>query len=319
MSLAAVILNYNDAQTTIDAASRVGGFSCVDHVVIVNNASTDESAVRIAETFDLELSGLEQTSPADDISGLWKSANEAGIAVTLIRTVRNGGYGYGNNLGVRYAYEQIHASEVLIANPDASISEETVREMQEVLKDDQDVAIVGAVMKDDGSSEISYAEFTAAGWCRRTLLKEVLHSGPLSKRIFRKQLEYSDNYYRDKDRIPVYAVHGSLLMVSAERFLSVGGYDTDMFLYMEEYVLGCRMGNSGWKTVLLPLHYQHSGSHSITGAGLDAVRRQQLRQQSERIYYRKYLGTGPGSMALIRLFQWIVLAETWAAAGLHRL
>ena len=117
----------------------------------------------------------------------------------------------------------------------------------------------------------------------------------------------------------MFAVHGSLLMVSAERFLSVGGYDTDMFLYMEEYVLGCRMGNSGWKTVLLPLYYQHSGSHSITGAGFDAVRRQQLRQQSERIYYRKYLGACPGSMVLIRIFQWVVLAETWAAAALRRI
>ncbi|MBR6849385.1 MAG: hypothetical protein IKM88_04020, partial [Lachnospiraceae bacterium] len=120
MSLAAVILNYNDAQTTIDAASRVGGFSCVDHVVIVDNASSDESAVRITETFDLELSGLESTSQAGEISGLWKSANEADFPVTLIRTVRNGGYGYGNNLGVRYAHEQVHAEEVLIANPDAS-------------------------------------------------------------------------------------------------------------------------------------------------------------------------------------------------------
>ncbi len=319
MSLAAVILNYNDAQTTIDAASRVGGFSCVDHVVIVDNASPDESAVRIAEMLDLGLSALKTISPAEEISGLWKTPNEADRQITLIRTVRNGGYGYGNNLGVRYAYEQVHAEEVLIANPDASFSEETVRKMREILQADQDVAVVGAVMKNDGSSGISYEEFTAAGWCRRTLLKEVLHSGPLSKRVFRRQLEYPDNYYRDKDRVPVYAVHGSLLMVSAPRFLFAGGFDTDMFLYMEEYVLGCRMGNSGWKTVLLPLSYQHSGSHSITGAGFDAVRRQRFRQQSERIYYRKYLGAGPGSMALIRLFQWIVLAETWAAAGMHRL
>ncbi len=319
MSLAAVILNYNDAQTTIDAASRVGGFSCVDHVGIVDKSSTDESAVRIAETFDLEQCDYKQSSLAEEVSGLWKSSDETDLHITLIRTVRNGGYGYGNNLGIRCAYGQVHAATALIANPDSFVSEETVRRMREVLQEDQDVAVVGAVMKNDGSSGISYEEFTVAGWCKRTLLQEVLHSGPLSKRVFRSQLEYPDNYYRDRDRIPVFAVHGSLLMVSAERFLSVGGYDTDMFLYMEEYVLGCRMENAGWKTALLPLHYQHSGSHSITGAGFDAVRRQRFRQQSECIYYRKYLGARPGSVVLIRIFQRIVLAETWAAAALRRI
>ena len=73
MSLAAVILNYNDAQTTIDAASRVGGFSCVDHVVIVDNASSDESTARIAETIGLKQCDYKPSSLAEEVSGLWKS------------------------------------------------------------------------------------------------------------------------------------------------------------------------------------------------------------------------------------------------------
>ena len=54
MKLAAVILNYKDALTTIEAAKRIDGFSCIDHIVIVDNASPDGSAGKITEAFHLK-------------------------------------------------------------------------------------------------------------------------------------------------------------------------------------------------------------------------------------------------------------------------
>ena len=174
-------------------------------------------------------------------------------------------------------------------------------------------------MRGSSAADITYEEYTAAGWCFRNLLKEALHSGPVCKRLFRSTLEYPLSFYKKEGPIPVYAVHGSLLMVSAEDFLAVGGYDPEMFLYMEEYTLGWKLKKAGKKTVLVSASYQHAGSHSITGAGFNAVRRQHIRQESERIYYRKYLGAGPVSMVLIRIFQGIVLLETVIAATLGKL
>ncbi len=298
MSLSAVILNYNDYKTTIDAAVRLGGFSCVDHVVIVDNASTDGSAEKIAEALR-DGSFSEKT--------------------TLIRSEHNGGYGSGNNLGVRYAHDTFGSTYVLIANPDADVPEETIQRMHGAFSDDPDIAAVGAVMRSSSAADITYEEYTSAGWCFRPLLKEVLHSGPVCKRIFRRILEYPFNYYKKAEETPVYAVHGSLLMVSADDFLAAGGYDPEMFLYMEEYTLGWKLKKAGKKTALVSAPYQHAGSHSITGAGLNAVRRQRIRQESERIYYRKYLGTGPVSMALIRIFQGVILLETVIAATLGKL
>ena len=298
MSLAAVILNYNDYKTTIDAAVRLGGFSCVDHVVIVDNSSTDGSAERISEA--LREGGLREKT-------------------TLIRSDHNGGYGSGNNLGVRYAYDTFGSTYVLIANPDADVPEETVQRMHGAFSDDPDIAAVGAVMRSSSAADITYEEYTSAGWCFRPLLKEVLHSGPVCKRLFRSALEYPFDYYKQSEPVPVYAVHGSLLMVSAGDFLAAGGYDPDMFLYMEEYTLGWKLKKAGKKTALASAPYLHAGSHSITGAGLNAVKRQMIRQKSERIYYRKYLGAGPASMVLIRIFQPTVLLETYIAAMLGRL
>ncbi len=47
------------------------------------------------------------------------------------------------------------------------------------------------------------------------------------------------------------AVHGSMLMISAQAFEETGGYDEGIFLYQEEAVLGQRMRASGYRTVLL--------------------------------------------------------------------
>lgn len=299
MKLAAVILNYNDAQTTIGAVRRIDGFSCIDHIVIVDNASPDGSAARIAEEF-----GLKKT----------EEHVRRSPGITLLKAPRNGGYGYGNNMGVKYAYEKLQADLVLIANPDAVFDEDLVRKMQQVFADEPRTAAVGAVMHEDGAA-FTYEEFLLSGWKERTLKEEVLHSGPLCKRFFRKQLDYPESHYRGQDPVPVYAVHGSLLMVSAPAFLGSGGYDPQMFLYMEEYTLAHRLREAGRKTFLLPYGYSHEGSHSITGAGYDAVRRQKLRQKSERQYYRDSLGAGPLQMIPVRIFQEIVLLETRLAAG----
>ena len=51
---------------------------------------------------------------------------------TLIRSNHNGGYGSGNNLGVRYAHDSLKSTHVLIANPDAVFDEDLVRNLPEL-------------------------------------------------------------------------------------------------------------------------------------------------------------------------------------------
>ncbi len=322
MKLAAVILNYKDALTTIDAVRRIDGFSCIDHIVIVDNASPDGSAEQIAEAFRLKTPvGIDQKETPNE-SGMGKPAAQAGSRITLLKAPKNGGYGYGNNMGVKYAAEKLGAELVLIANPDACFDEKLVERMRQILAEDGKTAVVGAVMHEDAESEsstLTYEEFLLSGWKERTFPEEVLHSGPLCKRFFRKKLDYPEEYYRKPamkgEKIPVYAVHGSLLMVNARHFLSIGGYDPQMFLYMEEYTLAHRCRKAGLKTYLIPASYSHEGSHSITGAGFDAIRRQKLRQASECRYYRECLGAGALQMIAVRVFQAFVLLETRLAAG----
>lgn len=301
MKTAAVILNYNDAEQTIAAARRIEAFKSIDSIVIVDNASSDDSIERLLSEFSAD---TEKTAEGK-IYGSSK--------IHLIKNKRNGGYGYGNNRGVRFATEHCGAELAIIANPDAEFSEELAAHMQEVFKNSPSVGAVGAVMKLDDTSElISYKEFLSSGWRERDFKNELTASAPVLKRLYKNKINFSEKYYRfNAPAIPVYAVHGSLLMVSTEAFLKCGGYDEEMFLYMEEYALAARLKEYGMKTIMLAEVYRHEGSHSISGAGHGAVKRQKFRQASERIYYRKYLGAGKCDMILARLLQKIVLLETY--------
>lgn len=92
MKINCVVLNYNDADTVMSLLNRIRGFRCFENIVVVDNASTDNSWQRLKELQDDK--------------------------IAVIQSEKNGGYGYGNNLGVRYAIQKNEATHVVIVNPD---------------------------------------------------------------------------------------------------------------------------------------------------------------------------------------------------------
>ncbi|MDO4962376.1 MAG: glycosyltransferase family 2 protein [Eubacteriales bacterium] len=327
MNTAAVILNYNDTEGTVDAVKRINGFFCFDEIIVVDNASPDGSAERLESAF----SGMDK--------------------VWLVKAEKNGGYGCGNNLGIRYAAEHFGAELALIANPDAIFDETLIKDMAAVFSANADTGAVGAVMKPrqeagvhtraaGRAADISCEEYILSGWKRRGPLSTIAAGAPLLRRLMKGMLNYPDSYYEGSDdpaeaaeaakstagatgsvcaggAVRVYAVHGSLLMVSVERFLKCKGYDENIFLYGEENVLAEKFLKAGFSTLLLKETYEHEGSKSITGSGLGAVKRQKLRGRSELYFIKNYLNAGKLSMAAARILQAAVLFETRLAVMLH--
>ena len=76
MSASIIILNYNNAEETAEYVERICEYKCLDHVIIVDNASTDGSAVRLKPLCTGK--------------------------VELVKSGENRGYAAGNNLGLRY-------------------------------------------------------------------------------------------------------------------------------------------------------------------------------------------------------------------------
>lgn len=285
MRLNCVILNYNDAVTVEKLVRLIHDYRVVEQIVVVDNASTDDSMERLKELQDHK--------------------------VDVIRADKNGGYGAGNNLGVRFARENHQATHVLIANPDVEFSEDCLMKMLRIFEKHPEAGVVTAVMQD--------AQYGSQrnGWPLRGFVRELLSMGPVSRRLAKRFLEYPDPYFRDRKAVFVDAVHGSMLMVDADKFLECGGYDEGIFLYQEEAVLGFRMRTCGCRTVLLlNCSYRHEHSVSIHKSHESQMARQRLREESTLYYMKKYLSINPLQEQLARLWFLGIRMELRIALGI---
>ncbi len=289
MKVSCVILNYNDADTVRKLAEQIGSYQMFHQIIVVDNASTDDSRQKL-EQLEREI-----------------------FHVQLVCAERNGGYGAGNNLGIREAAAG-GTTHVLIANPDVSFSEDCVRKMLRVFEHHPDVAAVTASMVD--------AQFGRQrnGWPLRGFAGELLSMGPVSRRLLRAILEYPESRFAGKKAAFVDAVHGSMLMVDAEKFLECGGYDEQIFLYQEEAVLGQRLRTGGYRSVLLlNCSYRHEHSVSIRRTFAGQLERQRLREESVLYYLKQYLYINPVQEAIAKLWFQGIRMEIRAAQLLGKL
>lgn len=273
-----VVVNYNDADTTECLVKRIHDYQSLKQIVVVDNGSSDDSWERLKLLQDEK--------------------------VAVIRSEKNGGYGYGNNIGVKYAVEVNKATHVVIANPDVEFTDQTVVRMANLFKNHPDVGIVSAVMEDMQYGGMGY------GWKLHGFFGELLAMGPVSRRVFGRLLNYPQGYFKGKKAVYVDVVHGSMLMVDTAAFMECGGYDEEIFLYQEEAVLACRMRTGGYRTVLLLTdHYIHHHGTSVGKSLTGLLKRQSLRHESLIYYLKNYLYINRAEETFARLWFQIILLE----------
>lgn len=282
-----IILNYNDWETTMALVEEIRDYECLDAIIVVDNHSTDDS-------WEI-LSGLK---------------GQPGLH--LLRTEKNGGYGMGNQAGICYAAQELGIRYVLIANPDIHITQSCIREIRQVLRDQEDAGAASArVISPEGKELFSY-------WDLLPLWKDLLDTGLFTRRIFKSML-YTPPYglkkcSQSRGRV-VGAVPGSCFMIDLGRLTPAEAeelFDPGIFLYCEEKVLGQKLKASGLKVVLAAgASYVHAHSVSIDKSVSGIWAKQRLLHQSKLYYYKEYLHADKRQLAAARLFLNVVLAEVW--------
>lgn len=274
-----VILNYNDADTTAALIRCIHDYSILRYILVVDNCSTDDSWEKLA-------------------------ALQAMNKVICLRTDYNGGYGYGNNFGVRYAHDVLGEKAVLIVNPDVEFTEDCLRTCLKELQSREDVAVVSPLQLDSNGNLVRQFAWNIGSGLRHLLSCEVLlrHSFfPLPC----VKAEIGEN------QVFVDCVPGSFLLVKAEKFLLCGGYHREMFLYWEETFLGFRIKSMGWKTVLLPrLTYTHHHCVSVQKTIPRIVTQRQIQYDSLLVCLREIWGYGKIRRSLACVFmKWCLVEE----------
>jgi N-acetylglucosaminyl-diphospho-decaprenol L-rhamnosyltransferase len=230
--LSIVILNYNTREhlrTCLQALHAEGSTAVTSEVFVVDNASSDGSADMVAAEFP------------------W---------VRLVRSPRNGGYAYGNNLALRLATG--HA--ILLLNPDTLMPPGSLAALREALGRHPEAGIIGPkLMRPNGSMHLA---------CRRSFptpavaLYRMLGFSrlfPRSKRFGRYNLTYIDADLA----IEVDAVCGACMLVRREVIERVGLLDERFFMYGEDLDWCLRTREAGWTVRYEPsvvVQHQHGAA-----------------------------------------------------------
>lgn len=274
-----LILNYNDVETTIHLLDVIKTFVIFSDILIVDNCSTDASMGKLTR-----ISGIDN--------------------LTVVQTPKNGGYGSGNNFGIRYAYDQLRDDYVLLCNPDVLFSEELVGKLVATMENNENVACATAVQLN-----VEREPIEDIAW----RIPRSFEYAVMTTRIGRiiSKLDYSLEELRKKDIAEVECVPGALLLYDAKKFLEVGGYDEDMFLYCEEVTIGYKFREQGYKTLILGNeYYVHEHSVSINKSISSKKKQMSLIFQNRLLFMKKYLHSS-------RL--WLILASALQNRRLRKL
>jgi N-acetylglucosaminyl-diphospho-decaprenol L-rhamnosyltransferase len=215
VGVTAIVINHDagDALLRCVESLRAAG---VEEIVVVDNASSDGSLVRLA---------------AKD--------HEA----VLVPTGHNLGYGSGANAGVRRATGDI----LLVCNPDLTVDVDAVALLAACLRQESDVAVVGpTILEPDGvryPSARSFPDLTdAIGHAAMSLLWP---DNPFTRRYRRSEENF--DAATDADW-----VSGACMAIRRIAFESVSGFDPAYFMYVEDLDLCWRLHRAGWRVLHLP-------------------------------------------------------------------
>lgn len=253
-----IIVNYNDSKTTSLLVNQIYDYEHLDYIVVVDNNSTDNS-------FEI-LNKLRSKK------------------IHILKADYNGGYGYGNNLGIEYSYYTLKSDYVLIANPDVIFSNDCVKRLRSIIHSHQDIAISTAIPKKPNGENQSII-----AWRIPTASQEILSFSFILNRLLGSGKFYDKSYFIDKDFVFVEVVQGSLLMIDANVMIKYGMYDEDFFLYGEEQVLATKMKEAKYKSViLLNQCFIHNHSQTISKSFNSFYKRKKLSLNSKLLYLKKY-------------------------------
>lgn len=286
MSAAMVILNYNDALRTVKLAQVMSHYSCLAHIILVDNCSTDDSLAVMRDLLKDELAGENES-------------NASSRKIHIVPSSVNGGYAKGNNLGIQYALSHFAPSHIFVANPDIMVEEQVLMSIVAAFEQNKGFGVIAPLVR-QGYNVWKLPSF----WGIIESLYLVWFN--LDKRAIKKKLQKSE---LPLQRVGV--VEGSLFCISTEAYQQIDGLDEGTFLYCEENILAKRLQEKQYKVgVLTDAYYDHFHSVSIKKHYKSKAKAFHNFYDSFQYYNEKYLH--------INVIQRLIFKTSYALAYVER-
>lgn len=231
-------------------------------VIIIDNASGDDSVEKISSAINLEG---------------WSSW------VIIVPMTKNGGFSFGNNVGFSQALlSPEYVDYLMLLNPDALARQGAIEKLVTFMDTHPLVGIAGSrLVNESGSVECSAHRFPSPvsellDGARLALLTQSLSQFDISPPI-------------KKEAHPCEWVSGASMIIRRKVIEEIGPMDEGFFLYFEEVDYFFRAAQAGWQTWYVP----ESVVMHIEGAstGIKSIKRRPAYwYNSRRRYFVKHYG-----------------------------
>lgn len=242
-----VVLNWNGWLDTIECLESLLRSDYPNHqIVVCDNGSRDHSIERLTEWADglLEVKG-HNPLPKPISYALYGAPQEAFAAepaaqtrLLFIRNNVNLGYAGGNNIGMRFAIEMLHAQYVWVLNNDTVVDHQAISNFAKAFELRPDAGVLGSRLMRYKAPETIQA----------------LGGGMLHPRFARDTQVGRGQRSHEALEQPIDLEHviGASMFIRSDAVQNVGLLDESYFLYREETDWCLQMRKNGWSLVYCP-------------------------------------------------------------------
>lgn len=212
--------------------------------------------------------------------------------VKFIESPENLGFGKANNLG----FENALGKYFLILNPDTILQENTLSVMFDYMENHDEVGIsVCKMLNADGSFQSACRRGFPTPWASFCKLFGLQSLFPKSQFFGR----YNQTFKPIDETSYTEAVSGAFMFSRADVIKSVGGFDTDFFMYGEDIDLCYRIHKAGYKNAYIHstsiIHYKGESSKR---SNLDDIK---IFYNAMDIFARKHYASSTFFLAFMKI------------------
>lgn len=252
-----IIVNYKTPQLCIDCIESVmANTESVDYeIILIDNGSNDES-------YDILKNKLPQS-------------------VRLLFSEENLGFGRANNK----AAECAEGKYLFFLNSDTLIENNVIKAMAEYLESDEKVGTVGVSLYNAERKPVkSYGSFPSMKTCIKVALSILRKNLGINKKA---QISNISNGEQNQVPFEVDYIMGADMMMRADLFRKLGGFDKNIFMYFEESELQLRAKQTGYIQMILPKEYiLHLEGKSMRESNFKRI----AYNRSMMYYFKKHCG-----------------------------
>jgi GT2 family glycosyltransferase len=221
VTVSLIIVNYNACECLVACVSSV--LDQVHEVIVVDNASSDDSLAQLEVTFPSERK------------------------LKIVRNRENLGFAAGCNIGVDHSAGRY----LLFLNPDCVLAPDSVTRLLQTFERYPDAGMVGGLLLNpDGTEQAGGRRAIPTPW------RSFVRAFGLSRFADRWPSLFFD-FHLHKQPLPTHpieveAISGACMLVNRTAIHSVGQWDEGYFLHCEDLDFSMTLRGKGWKIMFVP-------------------------------------------------------------------